>query len=103
MIKRVISHFGGAESSLSEGISGFASSAASRVGKDFSLGTGGTIGGSMGSLETALQNMQQNYNYNISAPVSIIVNSNANAEDVGRAAYSAAERSLMKTLRGAWA
>lgn len=103
MIKRVVSHFGGAESSLSGGMYDFASSAASRVGKDFALGTSGTIGGSMGSIESALQNMQQNYNYNISAPVSIIVNSNANAEDVGRSAYSAAERSLMKTLRGAWA
>ncbi len=101
MIKRVTAHFGG---SLSEGVYDMASGMAARVGKDFALGTSGTVGGSLGGIESALQNMQQNFNYNISAPVSIQVHSSgASAQEIGTAAYDAAERRLLKTLRGAYA
>ena len=101
MIKRVTAHFGG---SLSEGVYDMASGMAARVGKDFALGTSGTVGGSLGGIESALQNMQQNFNYNISAPVTIQVQSSgASAQEIGTAAYDAAERRLLKTLRGAYA
>jgi hypothetical protein len=103
MIKRVVGHFSSGES-LSGGVYDMASGMAARVGKDFALGTSGTVGGSLGGIESALQNMQQNFTYNISAPVNITVQSSgANAKEIGTAAYDAAERRLMKTLRGAYA
>ena len=81
-----------------------ASGISKKAKSDFSLGTAGTIGGSLGGIENALQSMQQNFTYNISAPVSIQVQSSgASAEEIGTKAYDLAERHLLKTLRGAYA
>ncbi len=108
--KRIASALGysegedGEQETLTGRLHEMASGIAGRVGKDFALNTPGTIGSSFTGIESALQSMQQVYNYNISAPVSIMVQSSgANAEEIGTAAYNAAERHLMKTLRGAYA
>ena len=76
-------------------------SAVSRVMDGFGIGGEGTIGSSPASMVSALQGMTMANTYNISAPVSINVNSNgANAKEIGTSIYDAAERHLIKTLRG---
>lgn len=67
-----------------------------------------TIGGSLASLSGGLtggMNLVQNiYNTNtVTAPVTIYVNGTGNPRDIGIAAYDAAERGLVRTLRGVMA
>ena len=53
---------------------------------------------------TAIENVTQNMNQTVSAPVNIQVHSTkANAEQVGRGIYNAAERYLVNTLKGVFA
>ena len=82
-----------------------------RVMESFGFGSmsiPGTIGASMnpnvGSMGDILGNLRMSSNYNVSAPVTIYVNATgSNGKDIGEGAYSAAERHLVKTLRGVYA
>ncbi|MBP5461975.1 MAG: hypothetical protein J6Y20_07610 [Lachnospiraceae bacterium] len=63
---------------------------------DMGLGMASTVGGSLDSILGSMGGV-----YNISAPVNIYVTSNgSDAKEIGTAAYDAAERHLLKTLRG---
>ena len=75
----------------------------SRIIDGLGMGQSGTVGGSLGSIASAVQGMTINNTYNISAPVTMYIQSSASAEDVGKTAYSMAERHLISTLRGAYA
>ena len=80
------------------------STAISRVAEGLGLGQDGTIGASMDSIAQTLGGLNMNMSYTISAPVTITVTSNsADAEDIGTAAYNAAERHLLRNLRGVFA
>ena len=80
------------------------STAVTKIMTGLGIGEEGTLGGSVDALAASLGGLNMNVNYTISAPVSIVVNSSsANAEDVGTAAYNAAERHLLRNMRGVFA
>ncbi len=111
MVQRILDYYGSMTPDGSDPLGEFAGnlakfgqSASERLKEDFGLGNAGTIGSSAQNVESMLQSMTQNYTYNVSAPVSIQVNSSgASAEDIGSSVYSAAERHLLKSLRGVFA
>ena len=73
--------------------------ALNKASNDFGIGGSasfGTLGGSLDSLVNGISG-----NTNISAPINIYVTATgADGKEIGAAAYDAAERHLMKTLRG---
>ena len=73
-----------------------------RVMNGLGIGQSGTIGGSIGNIAAAMQGMSISNTYNISAPVTMYINSTANAEDVGTTAYNHIERHMIRTLRGVY-
>lgn len=74
--------------------------AVSRITKELGLGIPGTNGAGMGSMSSAMSGMKMANSYSINAPVTIIVNSDADAREVGSRVYDLAERHLIKNLVG---
>lgn len=84
---------------INQALSEMGMGALNRASNDFGIGTSasfGTLGGSLDSLLNGLGG-----NTNISAPINIYVTATgSDAKEIGTAAYDAAERHLVKTLRG---
>ena len=69
--------------------------------KDLGLGVEGTVGSSAASISAMAGGSNISNSYNISAPVTIQVTaSGSDAKAIGTAAYSAAERQLIRSLKG---
>ncbi len=69
--------------------------------KDLGLGMEGTVGSSAASISAMAGSSNISNSYNISAPVTIQVTaSGSDAKAIGTAAYSAAERQLIRSLKG---
>ena len=70
----------------------------------FGLGEPGTYGSMMGSAAGIMGGSNISSNYSISAPVTIYVTATgSNGETIGQSAYDAAERHIMRTLKGVFA
>ena len=77
------------------------SAATSQLMQDLGLGVAGTVGSSAASISAMSGGASIANSYNISAPVTIQVTANgADAKAIGTAAYSAAERQLIRSLKG---
>ncbi len=75
--------------------------ATNQVMKDLGLGMEGTVGSSAASISAMAGSSNISNSYNISAPVTIQVTaSGSDAKAIGTAAYSAAERQLIRSLKG---
>ncbi len=105
-VRAILNHFGFGEggdngAGTTAGIMGAARGMADRMERDFGIGTHGSLGSSADAIASALSNIQPVNNYTITAPVNINVSSSgADAQDIGNGVYSAAERHLVRTLRG---
>lgn len=77
------------------------SAATQRLMTDMGLGMAGTNGANAATISSAASGATINNNYNISAPVTIQVTaSGADAKEIGTTAYNAAERQLIRSLKG---
>ena len=77
------------------------SAATQRLMTDMGLGMAGTNGASAATISAASSGATINNNYNISAPVTIQVTaSGADAKEIGTTAYNAAQRQLIRSLKG---
>lgn len=77
------------------------SAATQRLMADMGLGMAGTNGASAATISAAASGATINNTYNISAPVTIQVTaSGADAKEIGTTAYSAAQRQLIRSLKG---
>lgn len=105
-VRSILSHFGFGEggdngAAAAGGIVRAARGMTERLTEDFGIGTHGSLGSSVDAIASALSNIQPVNNYTITAPVNInVTSSGADAQDIGNGAYSAAERHLVRTLRG---
>lgn len=74
-----------------------------KISKDFGIGGSASFGTLGNSLDSLLGGLGGG-NTNISAPINIYVTATgADGKEIGEGAYNAAERHLMKTLRGVYA
>ena len=74
-----------------------------KISKDFGIGGSASFGTLGSSLESLISGIGGG-NTNISAPINIYVTATgADGKEIGAGAYDAAERHLMKTLRGVYA
>ena len=105
-VRAILNHFGFGEGGdngalAAGGIVRAARGMTERLTEDFGIGTHGSLGSSVDAIASALSNIQPVNNYTITAPVNInVTSSGADAQDIGNGAYSAAERHLVRTLRG---
>ena len=77
-------------------------SALSGIQNDFGIGSSASMGTFGGSIDSLLGSLGGNTN--VSAPINIYVTATgADAKEIGQSAYDAAERHLVKTLRGVYA
>lgn len=77
------------------------SAATQRIMTDMGLGMAGTNGASAATISAASSGATINNNYNISAPVTIqVMASGADAKEIGTTAYNAAQRQLIRSLKG---
>lgn len=77
------------------------SAATQRLMTDMGLGMAGTNGASAATISAAASGATINNTYNISAPVTIQVTaSGADAKEIGTTAYNAAQRQLIRSLKG---
>nr|DAF74162.1 MAG TPA: hypothetical protein [Caudoviricetes sp.] len=75
--------------------------ATQRLMTDMGLGMAGTNGASAATISAAASGATINNTYNISAPVTIQVTaSGADAKEIGTTAYNAAQRQLIRSLKG---
>ena len=88
---------------INQALSEMGMGALGKVSQDFGIGDSASFGSLGNSLDSLLGGLGGG-NTNISAPINIYVTATgADGKEIGEGAYDAAERHLMKTLRGVYA